>query len=283
MASLKEPIVLAHGLFGFSRIGVGPITLTSYFRRIPEALREAGNQVIVTRVPPIASVEERAHRLAEHIDYALPTGKFHFIGHSMGGLDARRLLTDPAWRRRTLSLTTIGTPHLGSSIADFAKLRVGRVFRLLTTLGIDPAGCLDVTRKAARRAHRLLEPPKDLFCTSIAGAPTHDSVSWPLKRLHAVLEEMEGPNDGLVSVESALAFGTPLEPWPVDHLQQMNWLVPGDPGSDHSPIFDLYASIVQRLLSAGFEGTLHPPADNPPTILSIPVDREDIAKRDIAK
>ena len=65
----------------------------------------------------------------------------------MGGLDARRLLADPAWRRRVLSLTTIGTPHLGTALADFAKLRVGRVFRLLNALGIDPQGCLDITRR----------------------------------------------------------------------------------------------------------------------------------------
>ena len=57
---LQAPIVLAHGLFGFSRIGIGPLTLTSYFRGIPQALREAGNRVLVTRVHPIASIDFRA-------------------------------------------------------------------------------------------------------------------------------------------------------------------------------------------------------------------------------
>jgi hypothetical protein len=64
---------------------------------------------------------------------------------------------------------------------------------------------------------------------------------------------MEGPNDGLVPVESALAFGTPLATWQVDHLQQMNWLVPGASAHD-SPILDLYGGILEHLITSGFGG-----------------------------
>ena len=227
--SAGAPIVLAHGLFGFTRIGLGRFTLTPYFRAIPEVLRRAGNRVLVTRVPSIAGVEDRARRLGEQILHAFPDEPVHVIGHSMGGLDARRLLADPAWQRRILSLTTIGTPHLGTALADFAKLRVGRVFRLLTALGIDPQGCLDVTRRAARRFHRSQAVPADLPCFSVAGNPTPETVCWPLTRTHAALCELEGPNDGLVPVDSALAFGTPLPDWPVDHLRQMNWIAPAKP------------------------------------------------------
>jgi len=267
MARLDAPIVLAHGLFGFSRLGLGRITLTSYFRRIPEALRDSGNRVLVTKVPPIAGIEERAARLAEQIDCAYPDERVHIIGHSSGGLDARHLLADPAWRQRVLSLVTIGTPHLGSGIADFAKIRVGRIYRLLSALGVDPAGCLDVTRRAARRSHRLLGTPKGVACWSVAGAPSPEAVSWPLRRLHAALEEMEGPNDGLVSVDSANAFGTPLSAWPVDHLQQMNWLVPGASAND-SPILELYAEIVKQLIASGFGGRLDVSVPVPASISS---------------
>ena len=151
---LGAPIVLAHGLFGFTRIGLGRITLTPYFRSIPELLRGAGNRVLVTRVPSIAGVEHRAGRLGEQILKAFPDEPVHLIGHSMGGLDARRLLADSSWQRRVLSLTTVGTPHLGTALADFAKLRVGRIFRMLSSMGIDPQGCLDITRRAARRFNR---------------------------------------------------------------------------------------------------------------------------------
>src|SRR5437899_511438 len=66
-ARLGAPIVLAHGLGGFLRIGVGRLTFTTYFRGIPEALEASGNRVLVTRVPPIAGVEKRARRLGEQI------------------------------------------------------------------------------------------------------------------------------------------------------------------------------------------------------------------------
>jgi len=252
LARLEAPIVLAHGLFGFSRIGFAGITLTSYFRGIPEALRAAGNRVLVTRVPAIASVEDRARRLGHQILREFADEPVHLIGHSMGGLDARRLLADPPWARRVLTLTTIGTPHLGTALADFAKLRVGRLFRWLSNLGIDPQGCLDVTRSAARRFHRRHPAPANVECFSVAGVPSIETVCWPLERTHWALWEMEGPNDGLVPVDSATAFGTVLPAWPIDHLRQMNWLAPGESGSVLPQPLNLYAQLVERLASLGF-------------------------------
>ncbi|HZW33864.1 MAG TPA: alpha/beta fold hydrolase [Isosphaeraceae bacterium] len=251
-ARLDAPIVLAHGLGGFARLGVGRLTLTTYFRGIPAALQAAGNRVLLTRVPPIASVETRARRLREQIVRAFGDEPVHLIAHSLGGLDARRLLVDPQGHRRVLSLTTIGTPHLGSSLADFVKLRVGRVYDVLAAMGIDPQGCLDVTRSAARRFHERNPLPPDVVCLCVAGDPPADSVCWPLRRLHALLGELEGPNDGLVSVESAHAFGTPLPVWPADHLRQLNWLMPGHKSSIPTPPLELYAQIVAHLAALGF-------------------------------
>src|SRR3954469_15769687 len=248
---LQAPIVLAHGLFGFNQIGVGKLTLATYFRGIPEWLRAAGNRVFVTKVPSIAGVEARARRLGEQILESFPDEPVHLIGHSMGGLDARMLLSDPDWSRRILSLTTIGTPHLGSSIADFAQLKVGRVYRLLSALKIDHRGFLDVTRRNARAFHEAVPAPKGVPCFSIAGNPTIEDVCWPLHRLYVALNELEGPNDGLVSVESALAFGTPLPHWPVDHLRQTNWLAEPDARGATSSI-EFYAEAVSNLASLGF-------------------------------
>ena len=253
---LNAPIVLAHGLFGFTRIGVGRITLTPYFRSIPELLRGAGNRVLVTRVPSIAGVEHRAGRLGEQILKAFPDEPVHLIGHSMGGLDARRLLSNADWRRRVLSLSTIGTPHLGTALADFAKLRVGRVFRMLSSMGIDPQGCLDITRRAARGFNRKYTAPDDIPCISIAGNPTPETVCWPLTRTFAALSELEGPNDGLVPLESALAFGTPLPVWPVDHLRQMNWMERDEMHPALAPPLELYTHLMTHIASLGFGAAL---------------------------
>jgi triacylglycerol lipase len=251
-ARLDAPIVLAHGLGGFTRIGVGPVTLATYFRGIPQAMESSGNRVLVTRVPPLAGSDRRAQRLGEQIQQEFGDQPVHLIGHSMGGLDSRRLLSDPAWRRRILSVTTIGTPHLGSSLADFAKLRVGRIYRLLERMGVDPRGCLDVTRGEAGRFHDRHPTPSDVPCFSIAGEPAVDAVCWPLRRFHAILAEIEGPNDGLVSTESAHAFGTPLPIWPADHLRQMNWLVDGKAHEIGPLPLELYAQVIEQLASLGF-------------------------------
>ena len=64
---LDAPIVLAHGLFGFDRIGVGRLTLAKYFRGLPDYLRAGGNRVLVTQVPPIAGIERRARALGDQI------------------------------------------------------------------------------------------------------------------------------------------------------------------------------------------------------------------------
>src|SRR6476620_7603647 len=74
---LRSPIVLAHGLFGFKQIGLGPLTVSSYFRGIPEWLEAAGNRGIGTQVPAVAGSAQRAKRLGEQIDAAFPDEPVH--------------------------------------------------------------------------------------------------------------------------------------------------------------------------------------------------------------
>lgn len=244
---LAAPIVMAHGLFGFRRIGLGPVTLAWYFRGIPDALRAAGNRVLVTRVHPTAGIARRARKLGEQIDAAFPDEPVHLIGHSMGGLDARALVADPAWQSRILSLTTVATPHLGSQLADFAKIRVGRIYSVLERLGVDHAGFLDVTPGAMREFNRRTAGPGPVPTFNVAGDPADSDVCWPLRRLHHALEELEGPNDGLVSVRSAQAFGEPLPTWPIDHLRQMNWFSAGEPAATVPAVARHYGSILAHL------------------------------------
>ena len=246
---LDAPIVLAHGLFGFDRIGVGPVTVANYFRSLPRYLESAGNRVLVSQVPPIAGIERRSRVLGRRIRDAFGGEPVHLIGHSMGGLDARVLLASEGDAGLVLSLTTIGTPHLGSALADFAKIGFGRVYRVFKALHVDHAGFLDITRRAARAFHRRHPVPKSIPCYSVAGDPHSEDVCLPLRHLHAILEEVEGPNDGVVSVESALAFGEPLPIWRIDHLRQVGWLAPR-PGPS---VISLYLDVIENLAAQGFE------------------------------
>jgi triacylglycerol lipase len=250
--------VLAHGLFGFVRIGLGPLTLATYFRSIPDFLRAGGNRVLLTRVHPTAGIARRAAKLGERIRAAFPDEPVHIIGHSMGGLDARQLLNDPSWQGRVLSLTTIGTPHLGSTLAEAARFRLGGVYRLLESAGLDHRGFHDITPRAARIWHEATPTPERVACFSIAGDPVLKDVCWPIRPLHGLMERWEGPNDGLVSVASAEAFGTPLTACPVDHLRQMNWLTASPPGDVSDEVRALYLQILNNLVGLGFGADMTP-------------------------
>ena len=56
----------------------------------------------------------------------------------------------------------------------------------------------------------------------------------------------------MVPVDSALAFGTPLPDWPVDHLRQMNWMERDELHRPLAPPIDLYAHLLAHLASLGF-------------------------------
>src|SRR5437763_959212 len=115
---LRNPIVLAHGLMGFDAVRVGGFRVRGYYPGIEESFRAAGNRVFGARVHPTAGIAQRAAELRELIDHASPQEPVHLLAHSMGGLDARYMISRLDMADRVLSLTTIGTPHRGSPIAD---------------------------------------------------------------------------------------------------------------------------------------------------------------------
>jgi triacylglycerol lipase len=106
--------LLAHGLGG---------SVDSYDPAIVEALRADGFYVLRDAVPPVDSVAVRAAALAKQVDTFIAANqltKLHLIGHSMGGLDARYLISTLKYAPKIKSLTTLQTPHRGSPIADIA-------------------------------------------------------------------------------------------------------------------------------------------------------------------
>ena len=247
----RSPIVLAHGLFGFERIGFGPLTLARYFRALPDELRAAGSRVLVTKVHPTAAVRRRGQILGARIEAAFGREPVHVVGHSMGGLDARSLLAEPGWGEgRVLSLTTVGTPHLGSFLADIAEVNMSGIYHILRHAGWDHGGFLDITTDRARRWHEETPAPSGVPCYSVAGDPASGEICGPMRRWHALLERVEGANDGVVSVASALAFGEPLPSWPVDHLRQLGWLCGPARGDRLRRIYGLWAGLVERLAEA---------------------------------
>src|SRR5260370_24583412 len=126
---LRSAIVLVPGLFAFDQVRLAGLTLASYFPRIPELLRAAGNRVLIPRLSPAAGVAHRAAQLKSFLDREMPHEPVHLVAHSMGGLDARYLISRLGMGSRVLSLTTLGTPHRGTTFADWGIRRLERLLK----------------------------------------------------------------------------------------------------------------------------------------------------------
>lgn len=104
------PIVLAHGAFLDAQLGSLP-----YWYETTEALSECdGADVYVTEVSKIHEVEVRGEQLLAQVEEiaAVHGGKVNLIGHSMGGLDARYVMS--VRPDLVASVTTVGTPNHGA-------------------------------------------------------------------------------------------------------------------------------------------------------------------------
>ena len=104
----------------------------SAFWRIRRALGRAGlNRVLILGYPSFRDdFETEAARLATRLRQLVPPrAPVCFLGHSLGGLMARRLAAESDFCGRTRCVVTLGTPHQGSALA---RLAVGKLGRSLT-------------------------------------------------------------------------------------------------------------------------------------------------------
>lgn len=250
---LRAPVVLVHGLLGFDKLQMGGWTIASYFPGIPEMLTEAGNRVRVARVRPTGGVADRAADLRDFLDRELPGDPVHLISHSMGGLDARYLISRLGMAARVLTLTTVGTPHRGSPVADWGLRRFETLLRpFLDLFDVPYRAFHDLTTDHCRTFNGEVPDAPGVRYFSVASRfePDWSQPEWHLS--YRIVREAEGPNDGLVSVASA-TYGESCDVWEGDHASQINWPNPVVQARglwrDRAPD---YARLVERLADAGF-------------------------------
>src|SRR4051794_25739672 len=147
---LKAPVVMVHGLLGYDEYRIGRWVVADYFKGVPTFLRSAGNPVLVPRLSMTAGVLTRAEQLRRFIATQLSGESFHIIAHSLGGLDARHLITHLGMADRVLTLTTIGTPHRGSPCADLGVRALGGTRALWDVLRLPYQAYIDLTTTACR-------------------------------------------------------------------------------------------------------------------------------------
>ncbi len=217
----RHPVVLVHGIMGFDEIGIGSYR-QAYFRNIPEHLERLGLLVYRPRLPALGSVAARATALAEALE-KIPHKRVNIIAHSMGGLDARYAISRLGCAEKVASLTTIGTPHRGTPVADLGGGLLGSLLGpLLSRVGLEAVA--DLGTASARVLNQKAPDMRGVRYFSVVtrigegGQQLHPV----LRPVRAWLEGRAGPSDGLVP-ESSQVWGEVIERARADHWAQIGW------------------------------------------------------------
>jgi triacylglycerol lipase len=238
-------VVLAHGLLGFDEIRVGGRT-HDYFRGVRTRLEDDGVELHRPCVARTAAIAARAEELAEFIR-ALPARRVNVVAHSMGGLDARYAISRLGLGRKVASLTTIGTPHLGTPIADLGAGLTGRarVLDALAALGVDLAAFQDLTTARMAAFNAAVPDARGVAYASVVG------VAGGLRGLNPLLvptwlwlSERAGESDGVVPATSQ-RWGEVVRTVAADHWAQIGW----SKGFDAA---ELYVELLRELRGRGF-------------------------------
>ena len=227
-------ILLAHGVLGFGRFAG-----LEYFNGVVQHLHDTFRgrvRVAIAQVDAIGSVQARADRLAEQIVAGSGGDKVHVFAHSMGGLDARWALSHDLHgvRDHVARLVMIGTPNLGSPVADGIESGDPAALRHLpksiVEFHINQDALHDLTTKESqRRDLEMADVVKPhIVYEHVAGDMTVPgaAASRTFRDL-AKFFGLTGPNDGVVTMDSATTrCGKPQQPievWPCDHGAEVGW------------------------------------------------------------
>ena len=116
----KYPIVMTHGLVGFTKLlGV------DYFYGIPQTLMSGGSKVYATKTSSFNDSRVRGEQLLQQvktISAISGSPKVNLFGHSMGGIDIRYVAgVAPNY---VASVTAVSSPEQGSKMADWVIKQV---------------------------------------------------------------------------------------------------------------------------------------------------------------
>ena len=241
----RYPVVLAHGMFGFDEIRVG-FSRQDYFRGVPERLSGEGWVVHKPRVGKVASIRARAEELAAFVR-ALPDRRVNVVAHSMGGLDARFAIAKLGLADRIASLTTIGTPHLGTPVADLGEglADLAGLLGVLEHLGMQVGAFRDLTTARMAEFNAAVRDVPGVAYSSVVGVARRRRDVLPvLLPAFLWLSDRAGESDGLVPAGSQ-RWGEVVAEIEADHLAQIGW-------SRRFDAAGFYADLLRELRGRGF-------------------------------
>ncbi len=217
----RYPLVFCHGMLACSVMRMRLAREYNYWSVLRKYLNDRGFRVLYPHVTPTGGVEQRAAQLKEQIQ-RWTDEPVNLIAHSMGGLDARQMITHLGMAGQVRSLTTLSTPHRGSCLADWFLDNFRQrlpLLRAMEALGVNVDGFRDCRPSACRAFSDRTPDMPHVQYFSYGGDVPLLKVSPMLRRAWDRLTADEGPNDGLVSVQSA-RWGEYLGTLYADHFAQ---------------------------------------------------------------
>lgn len=219
-------VLLVPGAFGAGTGGAGDfVGSAEYFKDYLRFFERKGCQARIAQFPADSTIEERAMLLKDHVQRLSQAGPqapgpVAIVAHSQGGLDARYALQ--ALHLGAVShLVTVGTPHRGTRLANWAIDHRDRKSWLAWTLRVLGSYDLESLRFLPQMTPEFLEKHREKF-EAVPGvrygsavARCQSSCYWPL-RLLASWSKL-GAGDGMIPAESQ-SFGASLGEYDLDHL-----------------------------------------------------------------
>lgn len=259
----KYPIVLVHGH------GWRDDKSVSYWGRIPTRLEKNGAKLYYGHGDSYAKIRTNARILKGRVKRALrETGakKVNLLAHSKGGMECRYMISRLGMAPYVASLTTISTTHHGSRTVDIGLKFPRAIFKAVGVLvdiywgiiGDRHPDFYNSTVEMSREwctsfNEQILDDP-EVYYQSYAACMKYP-ISDPFFFWNNIVVWLfDGPNDGLVSVESATwgEFKGNLQGRYIrglSHADTVDMYRISTPGLD---VPELYCKIVEELKKKGY-------------------------------
>jgi len=210
----KYPIVFVHGVAYRDDVPV-----IKYWSEIPKIIEKNGGKAFLSNQNAFNSHVENALQIREKIIEILEktkSKKVNLIAHSKGGLESRYMISKLNMADKIASLTTISTPHRGSSLADtivallHRKNLTAKIQRLANfyakLIGDNNPNALkaanDLTVSYMKSFNRSVTNMPQVYYQSYGSVVNEKYPTWVVKSQNKLMQKAEGDNDGIVSLYS---------------------------------------------------------------------------------
>jgi triacylglycerol lipase len=209
----KYPVVMVHGIL------FRDLKYFNYWGRIPRELIRNGAKIYYGNQEAVGTIaynaEDIKKKIIEIIDKE-KCEKVNIIAHSKGGLDARYAISVLGIGDKVASLTTINTPHRGCIFVDKACCIPEKIYRFVAKI-FDSAfrrigdknpdfysATHQFTTASSAKFNQSVCDVKGVYYQSYMSRMKNMLSDPVLCVTYYIIKKLEGENDGLVSISSAI-------------------------------------------------------------------------------